>query len=109
MVRELYIREWQLRSKRFGAQLWPILVDNDGERPAARQAARTEELSEYEKQRNANILANQAALRALFGTTDVVKQQRDERAKQQKARRPPRHLHAAGRPADAPTPRSLPP
>ena len=108
-MRELYIREGQLRSQRFGAQLWPILVDNDGERPAARQAARTEELSEYEKQRNANILANQAALRALFGTTDVVKQQRDERAKQQKERRQPRHTHAAARPADAPPARSLPP
>ena len=78
LLRDIFFAEWQLRSQRLGRQLQPLYYPECFGRKSgaaagmaggavassssAAPAPADGELSEYEKQRNANILDNQARL-----------------------------------------------
>ena len=85
VLRDLFLGEWSMRSHRVGMQMWkhyfpdkmPAAEEDDLPHdvlPMEAQLERTSpaDLSLYEIQRNANILANQLKLRELFGDDHVA-------------------------------------
>ena len=85
VLRDLFLGEWSMRSHRVGMQMWkhyfpdkmPAAEEDDLPHdvlPREAQLQRTSpaDLSLYEIQRNANILANQLKLRELFGDDHVA-------------------------------------
>jgi hypothetical protein len=58
LLRDLYIRDWRVRTRRLGTELMPHYFPDPDKAASDMAAAAT--LSEYEKKRNEQILANQA-------------------------------------------------
>uniref|UniRef100_A0A7S3WC35 C2H2-type domain-containing protein n=2 Tax=Emiliania huxleyi TaxID=2903 RepID=A0A7S3WC35_EMIHU len=78
IVRDLFFREWQSRSRHLGRVLYPLYFPDE---PEEARAAKT--LSAYEEERNRQVLENQQMLVQL-GITTLVQDIRKERSEAEK-------------------------